>query len=173
MLFQLPKRTILVMVVVAVMAIFLNAIVLVSSRRIRYSTTPSFGTMTAKGVDVCWDADFKNQTREIHWGAIRAGAQGNVTVYLRSLCKTEITLDLTTANWIFRDSEGETVMKLTGASRDMNLTWTYDGRSIKPNEVLQIKLIIQLSSTPDFVRRLFFFKVNSFSFDIFILAVED
>jgi hypothetical protein len=160
------------MVVVAVAATFLNAIVLVSSRRIRNSNTPSFGRVMATGVDVCWDVDFKNQTREIHWGTIFAGAKRNVTLYLKSLCKTEITLDLTTANWIFRNSERETVMKLSNTSRDMNLTWSYDGRSIKPNEVIQVKLTLHLSSAPDFVRRLFFYQVTSFSFDIFIHAGE-
>jgi hypothetical protein len=159
------------MVVLTVVAAFLNAIVLVSSR-IRNSTNPSFGTMTATGVDVCWDEDFKNQTREIRWGAIYAGAERNVTLYMKSLCKTKIILDLTTANWILRNPEGEVVMKLANTSGDMNLTWSYDGRSIKPNEVLQVTLNIQLSSAPDFVRRLFFHNVSSFSFDIFIRAVE-
>ena len=115
----------------------------------RSVSVPSVGTVKAIGVGVYWDNGCSNVTSSIDWGVIEPGATTNVTLYIRNEGNAAVTLSLTTANW--DPSE---------ASNFMTLEWDYDGRTLNPNEVIQVTLALSVSSSIE--------GITSFSFDIII-----
>jgi len=109
----------------------------------------SVGTVKAVGVGVYWDSGCSQSVSVIDWGLADPGSVKNVTVYIRNEGNAPIMLSLQTANW-----------NPANASDYISLSWDYGGQAIDPNGVVQVRLVLSVSSSIQ--------GITSFSFDIVI-----
>jgi len=128
----------------------------------------SKGNMRFLGVEAYWDQGLSNRTETIDWGMVFAGSSRNVTLYIRSISTIETTFELRTANWTLRDSDNRIVIGPSQTSPYMNLTWDYNGKTVYPNEVIQVTLTLSSSSSLDFINIIINNGVKGFDFDIII-----
>jgi hypothetical protein len=95
------------------------------------------------------------------------GTSTNHSLYLRSKCNVEITLNLETANWTFKDSYGKNV-RLPSASH-INLGWDYGNRTLSQNQEICVALTLaEVSSDRVFADYLVSNTVKESSFDILV-----
>jgi hypothetical protein len=102
-------------------------------------------------VGVYQEAGCINQVSSIDWGNINAGSSVNRTVYIKNLGNKPVTLQLSTQNW----SPPE-------ASNYMSIDWDYDGRSLNPNAVLQVRLTLTVHANMT--------GITTFSFEIVVTS---
>ncbi|MCW3986015.1 MAG: hypothetical protein NWE91_06375 [Candidatus Bathyarchaeota archaeon] len=162
------KKTILLIIVVALITIVLSTLLAIWLSKIYDLHVPSIGTIHTLGVKAYWDANLENETKQVYWGTIYPGSSNNVTLHLQSISNINATLHLSTANWTFQESDGKTVKGPTDTSPYMNLTWNYNETIIQQNETIQVTLTLSASSSPDFIHYLINNDVKNFSFDIII-----
>jgi hypothetical protein len=86
------------------------------------------------GVGIYWDQECTNRTLSLDWGLIEPGSNSTVRVYVRNEAESEVSLWLATSNWT-----------PLAALSHMTLTWTYPGRILSADEVVPIKLILDVS----------------------------
>jgi len=153
------KRTILLILLVAVITIALSTTISILSQSITTLKFPSLGTIKTLGVEAYWDRNLENKTETIKWGTISPESSKNVTLYLRSISTTETTLHLNTTNW-----------NPTNISEYMNLKWNYNGTILHPGETIQVTLTLTASSSKTFILYLITNDVKEFGFDIIITA---
>lgn len=164
------KKTILQVLVVAVVAILLITSISIWLNRFGNLHVPSIGTIKTLGVEVYWDENLENRTTEVYWGTIYPGDLIPLDrLYVRSISNSNTTLHLGTANWTFRDADDNIVSQ---PDSYMNLTWDYDEALVQPDEVVQVTLTLSVSSFSDFIYYLVANDVTTFSFDILIWASE-
>jgi len=166
------KRTILLIIITAVITIAISAITSIWLSRTINFNVPSLGTIKTLGVEVYWDRNKENKTETIDWGTIWPGTLKNVTLYIRSISNIETTLELRTANWTFRDSNNRIVAGPSNSSPYVNLTWNYNGTIVRPSETLQVTLTLSVDNSSDFIGFLIANDVKEFSFDIVIGTSE-
>jgi len=87
----------------------------------------------------------------IDWGDIEAGASKTVTVYVKNLGETAVTLALDTQNW--SPPEAQTYM---------SVDWDYGGGLLDPDAVLPVQLILTVS--PEIM------DITTFSLEIVIIS---
>lgn len=116
-------------------------------------TVSNTGSVTGVGVGVYSDQACTSAVSSISWGMIDPGSNSNRTVYIRNDGNAAATLSLTTSNW-----------NPTTASSYMTLTWNYGGQSLNPNQVVQVRLTLAVSSSVN--------GITNFSFDITITATS-
>lgn len=155
------KRTILVIIITAVITIAISAIASIWLSRISNFDVPSLGTIKTLGVEAYWDENLENKTETINWGTIWPGSSKNFTVYLRSISNTETTLLLNATNW-----------NPANISEFMNLSWNYTNTTLYPGETIQVTLTLTTSSSNTFLLYLITNDVKEFSFDIIISTSE-
>ena len=80
---------------------------------------------------------------------VEPGSTNNATVYVRNEGNVAANISLATENW-----------NPSNASNYMTLSWNYDGQQLNPQEVAQITLTLNVSSSVQ--------GIESFSFDIII-----
>jgi len=107
------------------------------------------GTVKAVGVGVFWDSNCTDPVSFVDWGVVEPGSMNNVTVYVRNEGNVAANISLATENW-----------NPSNASNYMTLSWNYDGQQLNPQEVAQITLTLNVSSSVQ--------GIESFSFDIII-----
>ena len=165
------KRTILLITITTVVTLIISSIIAIWFSKVTHLSVPSLGTIKTLGVEVYWDKNLENETKEVYWGTIYPGDSIDVgPLYVRSISNLETTLDLDTVNWTFLDSDNNTVVGPMNSY--MNLTWDYDGDVVQPNGTVQVTLTLSASSSSDFIRYLVANDVTNFSFDIFISTSE-
>jgi len=131
----------------------LGALIIVASGAlISYVTISNTGNVKTVGVGVYWEAVCTNRVSSISWGTIEPGSKTNVTVYIRNEGTSSATLSLSTSNW-----------SPASASAYISLGWDYSGKVLSPNEVVQVKLTLSISSSIT--------GITNFSFDITISAI--
>jgi hypothetical protein len=86
------------------------------------------------GVGIYWDSSCTNITRSLNWGIIDPNSNNNLTINVRNEGNSAVSLRLNAANWI-----------PSNASNYMSLSWNYSGQTLKPNEVIPIKLTLTVS----------------------------
>ena len=155
------KRTILLILLVAVITIALSTTISILSQSITTLKFPSLGTIKTLGVEAYWDRNLENKTETINWGTIWPGSSKNFTFYLRSISNTETTLLLDSTNW-----------NPANISEYMNLSWNYNGTILHPSETIQVTLTLRTSSSNTFLLYLITNDVTDFNFDINISASE-
>ena len=101
------------------------------------------------GVGIYWDQECTNRTLSLNWGPIEPGSNSTVMVYVRNEAESAVSLWLATSNWT----------PLVALSY-MTLIWTYPGRILSADEVIPMKLILDVSPT--------IIGISDFSFDIVI-----
>jgi hypothetical protein len=107
------------------------------------------GAVKAVGVGVFWDVNCTNVVTEIDWGLVEPGSHVNATIYLKNEGNAPITLSLDTENW-----------NPSNASDYITLSWSYAGQTMNPGTVININLILMVSSNIT--------GITNFSFDIII-----
>jgi len=107
------------------------------------------GTVKAVGVGVFWDSNCTNPVSFIDWGMVEPSSMNNVTVYVRNEGNVAASISLATENW-----------NPSNASDYMTLSWNYDGQQLNPQEVAQVTVTLNVSSSVQ--------GIESFSFDIII-----
>jgi hypothetical protein len=85
-------------------------------------------------IEVYHEAECINEVSSIDWGDIEAGSSKNVTVYIKNLGDSSVTLYLSTQNW----SPPE-------AQNYMSVDWDYDGSPLNPEAVLPVSIILTVS----------------------------
>ena len=118
---------------------------------VSYVMISNTGNVKTVGVGVYWDAACTNKVSSIGWGAIEPGSTKNVTVYIRNEGTSSVTLSMSTSNW-----------SPSSASAYISLSWDYSGKVLSPNEAVQVKLTLSISSSIT--------GITNFSFDITISA---
>jgi hypothetical protein len=114
-------------------------------------TFSNTGTVRTIGVGVYWDIGCTNPVSSINWGSLEPGASKNVTLYVRNEGSTASTLFINTSNW-----------NPSNAWEYITLSWDYAGQQISPDEVIQVKLTLSISSSIK--------GITNFSFDITVTA---
>lgn len=159
------------------MTIALSTTISMFLSRIDNLTYPSIGTIHVLRVEA-YEGDIKleNQTKYIDWGTVYPGTLTNRSIYIRSKSNIETILNLTTANWTFRDSDDKNVTGFLASymkpALAMNLTWNYTDTPISPDEEIYVTLTLRASDDIPFINYLTDKKVAGFSFDIHIRAEE-
>jgi len=160
------KKTVLLILIVAAITITFTTTISMLLSRIDNYFFPSLGTIRTTGVNA--------SIQFIDWGTIYPGTLTNRSFYVQSRSNIETTLNLTVANWTFRDSEGNNV---TGAlpikpADAMNVTWNYTGALVSPGKKIYVTLTLWASNDARFINYLIDKRVEEFSFDIHIYAKE-
>ena len=101
------------------------------------------------GIGIYWDSNCSSAVSSIDWGSVEPGLSRDVTVYVRNEGNDDVTLFLGTENW---SSEN--------ASNYLTLIWDYAGETIGPDETVQVRLTLLVSSGVE--------EISSFSFDVII-----
>lgn len=114
-------------------------------------TISNVGSVKAVGVGVYWDQNCTNVVSAIDWGMLEPGSSKNVTVYIRNEGNSVVSLSMATSNW-----------NPSNASDYITLGWDYTGQIVDPESVIEVTLILAVSSSIT--------GVTSFSFDIVIVG---
>ena len=118
---------------------------------VSYVSFSNTGVVKTVGVGVYWDVTCANVVSSIGWGAVEPGSTKNFTVYVRNEGTSSATLSLSTGNW-----------SPSSASNYIFLSWDYGGQVLSPSQVVQVMLILSISSS--------IAGISNFSFDITISA---
>lgn len=154
------------------MALLLGALAAAWLNSVDNVRFPSIGIIRTSGLEAYWDEDLTNETKEIPWGQLYPGSASNVTLYLRSISNIQITLDMATTDWIFRNSLNEIVYGPANSTEYMTFTWDYNGSTLSPGQVIQIVFTLRVENTLDFVEYVIEKDVQSFSLDIKVRPLE-
>ncbi|HML02439.1 MAG TPA: hypothetical protein VK487_03590 [Candidatus Bathyarchaeia archaeon] len=166
------KRTILLIVGVAAIALSLSLIVPALLDTTSHLNFISMGNIRTIGVSAFYDSNFQNETTNIQWGTIYSGSLNNVTLYLKSTSNAETILHLQAANWTFLNSSNPIVSGPNQTTPYLNLTWNYNNTTIVPGQAIPITLTLSVTDSPAFTQFLLNNDVTGFSFDIVISAIE-
>ena len=138
-------------VALAVASIFLIAISspLIYGLLVTSITLTSVGSVKTVGVMAYWDSSCTSEVSTIDWGTVEPGSTKNAVIYLKNNGSTPLTLSLDTNNW-----------SPSSASGYISLSWDYSGEQIDPGAVVQVTLLLSVSSSIS--------GIGSFTFDIII-----
>lgn len=156
------RRTLLLIVIVAAVTLFSNALIAVWLSNSYDLTVPSLGTIYVTGVEAYGgDINTTNGAISVDLGEIQVGIPKNVSFYLRSISNVPTTLNFSINNW-----EPESL------DRFMLISWNYSGNQIAPNEEIPIRIDLITVASADFVDYLITNNVTFFSFSLSIQAVK-
>jgi len=162
------RKTFLLIVITAVATLVTGSLISIWLSKVSDLKFPSVGTIRMEGVEGYWDENLTNKTETCDWGTIWPGVSKNLTLYLRSISNFETTLDLTTGNWTFLDSNDRIVAGPNSTTPYMNLTWNYNDTMVKPGGTLQVTLTLSVDRSSSFIEFLIANDVKKFSVDIHI-----
>ncbi len=109
----------------------------------------SSGNIRIYGVGVYEDRNCNYPISNLDWGTLEPGTVKNITLFVRNEGNNAAILFLATDNW-----------KPLNASSYMDLSWTYDGRSLNPSETAAMTLTLSVSPNIE--------NTDDFSFDVII-----
>jgi len=172
------KKTVLLIIVVAATTLILSTTISIWLSRFDNYLIPSLGTIRTTGVET-YGGNITltaKEEQQIDWGTIYPGTSTNRSFYIKSRSSIETTLNYTTGNWTFLDSEGKNVTESLASyiSRPlaMDTTWDYNGTPISPKEEIYVTLTLRAFGDIRFINYLIDEEVEEFSFDIHIYAEE-
>jgi len=171
------KKTALLILIVAATTLILSTMISIWLSSFDNYLIPSLGTIHTTRVKAYGgNITLKDGNQSIDWGTIYPGTFTNRSFYVQSQSNIETTLNLTTGNWTFRDSEGgnvtESLASYIPRPLAMDLTWDYNGTPISPKEEIYVTLTLWASNDIRFINYLIDKKVEEFSLDIHIYAKE-
>jgi hypothetical protein len=155
-------KTILLIVVVAVVSILLTTSIAVLLSRTQNLTIYSLGTMYAIGVEI-HGGDIKTTDGQqyIDWGTISPGVSINRSFYIQSISNVDIKLNLSATHW-----------NPPNLSGNLTLSWNYNGTTINPDESIYVTLTLSASGDESFVLYLISNDIHEFSLDIHISSTR-
>ncbi len=148
-------KPLMVIAIVLVLVMFVSEAILGQFSSFRL--IGSRGNVKVLGVGVYWDVNYTSPVGFLDWGSVEPDSAKNQTVFIRNEGNEPSTLFLATDNW-----------QPANLSRYMNLTWNYNGATIRPDEIIQVTLTLSTSSSPDFIGYIILNDVKRFDFDIII-----
>ena len=156
------RKTILLIVIVAVATIIISSLVAVWLSRTYNLSVPSLGTIYVTGVEV-YGGDLRTQNGlvSIDWGDIQWGDSKSVSFYLRSTSTIPTRLGLNTTDW-----------SPEALGNYMSLSWNYDGTQLVPQEEILVKLALTVSDSRDFANYLVLNNVKSYNFTVYIYTLK-
>lgn len=171
-LLRRSKKTVLLIIVVAAVTLFLSAVVSILLDHGSSITLPSIGNIHTIGVKAFWDPNLQNQTRSIQWGTVYTGQSYNVTLYVQSISNVPTTLEMTTANWTFINTNSTIAAGPTENTPYINLTWNYNNQTLNPNETIQTTLTLTTDSSSGFITFLINNNIKQVTMDTIIQTNE-
>jgi len=133
---------------------------------------PSVGYIHTVGLKAYWDPTLQNETTQIDWGTVYPGSSNNVSFYLQSASNVPTTLQMTVANWTFRDANDTIILGPAGITPYMNLTWNLENNTLATHQTITATLTLSIDSSQDFLNFLINNNITQFSMDITIQANE-
>ncbi|MHA1665387.1 MAG: hypothetical protein ACTSVW_06100 [Candidatus Njordarchaeales archaeon] len=127
--------------------------ILSSSIRISSVGVINVGVVKTVGVKAYLDSECTQEVSSIDWGVLEPGSTKSFTIFIKNEGNVDVTLSLSSENWTPQS-----------ASTYITISWDYNGSSIAPNQVIQVNLNLQVSSSVS--------GIDNFSFDIVITATE-
>ena len=119
-----------------------------SSKSIVYASS-----VNGLGVGIYWDQACTNRTLSLDWGAIEAGSNKTLTVYIKNEGNSPASLWLESSNWT-----------PSAASGYISLNWNYSGQVLSIDQVIPLKLTLTVDPIIS--------GISNFSFDITITTSE-
>ena len=144
------KRTVIAALVIASMMMIAGVLALIQSTK----TIPSSGIIAGVNLGVYLNAGCTNPVYSINWtDAAPLNPGGNVTqqVYIENSGTTDMTLGLTTNNWL-----------PSGVDANLTLTWDKEGATVHTGVVNATLATFTLAAISGFTTG------TSFSFDVII-----
>lgn len=128
---------------------------------------PSFGNIYVLGFDI-HDGDilWVNNIPTLNWSTTYVGESTNRSFYAKSKSNIEVRMNLTTANWVFNNSNDQTIDPYAYRV-PITVTPNYNG-TYEPNQEIFVTLELKIPYDPDFIDYLVANQVRTFSFDITI-----
>ena len=172
------KKTVLLILIVATTTLIFSTMISIWLSKFDNYLIPSLGTIHTTGVEAYGgNITLKDGNQSIDWGTTYPGTFTNRSFYVQSQSNIETTLNLTTGNWTFRDSEGKNVTESLANYNitrplAMNVTCNSTGTRLSPNEVIYVTLTLWASNDARFINYLIDKRVEEFSLDIHIYAKE-
>jgi hypothetical protein len=109
----------------------------------------STGVVATTNVGIYTTQQCTANLTSITWGTVYPGSNYTRTCYIRNNGNLNMTLSLSTANW-----------SPATAGSIVRLVWNYDGRAIRPGQVLAVSWTLRVPPTIS--------GVQDFSFDIIV-----
>ena len=119
-----------------------------SSKSVVYASS-----VKGRGVGIYCDQACTNRTLSLDWGAIEAGSNNTLTVYIKNEGNSPVSLWLETSNWAPSTAFGY-----------MSLNWNYSGQVLSVDQVIPLELTLIVAPTIS--------GITNFSFDSTITASE-
>lgn len=157
-------KTILLVILVSLATLLLNITISIWLRSFHNLHLPSLGTIRVIGVEA--------SILFIDWGTVYPGTPTNRSFYIKSISNEPITLQLTTQNLTFQNSEGTNITQTLPVEEPLHLTWNYSGSPLNPKERIYIVLTLIVSSDSKFLEYIINNDVKQFYFDIIIKPME-
>jgi hypothetical protein len=110
------------------------------------------GNIDATDFGVYQDKLCKDSIQQVSWGAINTGSSVSQTIYIRNERSTACYLSIATSKW-----------NPPAASNYISLKWNYSGQKIQANEVIPIKLTLNVTDGTE---------IAGFSFNIIITSAQ-
>jgi hypothetical protein len=114
-------------------------------------TLSSTGTIETIGVGVYSNIQCSSPLTSIAWGTLEPGENQTVICYIKNEGNLPSTLSMYTSNWNPSSTENY-----------LTLSWNYDGRSINPDDSVQVTFTLNVDPSIE--------GITSFSFDITIVG---
>ncbi|MGD0028147.1 MAG: hypothetical protein ABSC91_04320 [Candidatus Bathyarchaeia archaeon] len=133
---------------------------------------PSVGYIHTIGLKAYWDPTLQNETRQINWGTIYPGSTNNVSFYLQSTSNVPTTLQMTVANWAYKNANDTIIWGPADTSPYMNLTCNCENETLASNQTITATLTLTIDSSQEFLAYLINSNIQQFSMDITLQANE-
>jgi hypothetical protein len=133
---------------------------------------PSVGYIHTIGLKAYWDPTLQNETRQINWGTVYPGSTNQVSFYLQSTSNVPTTLQMTVANWTYKNANDTIIWGPADTSPYVNLTWNCENETLASNQTITATLTLTIDSSQEFLTYLVNNSMQQFSMDITIQAKE-
>jgi len=147
------RRGIKPLMVAVAFILVLSMLIQVMSLVQTSKTVQSFERVSSFGLGIYWGQDCTDAVSSIEWGRVDPGLNVNKIVYLRNEGNIALKLSLSTVNW-----------EPSSASSYITLAWNYEGQTINPNQVVQVRLTLSVSASIS--------GITNFGFDIYITRIS-
>lgn len=155
------RKTLLLMVVVAVLSIAITSLISVMLSSYANHHLPSLAVIKTIDVETYWDSQAQNKIDIIDWGEIEPGKSVNVTFYLKSVSNFDVTVDLVLTDWSPAD-----------ITDYVSITWDYDDSVLEPGELIEVTMNLSASSSSDFVTYLVENEITNFNVAMHFIATD-
>ena len=119
------------------------------------------GTLYLEGLEI-YGGDLKTQLGKpyIDWGELGPGASRSVSFYVKSTSNSDVELGLNASGWT-----------PAGVERFISLSWNQNGTKLIPQQELLVRLNLHIASSDELINFFADNQVQTFGFDITIVAI--